>query len=135
MKFKIQQNDLLKTLLAVNRSILAKTNLPILSGVLISTSGEVLEVLSTNLETAARVGAVCKTETTGKAVLPGRVLFGVVSRISQREVFFEKRGEEFLEKLGSYGARFETMQTEDFPETPSPSGSCDTNSKSILPGR
>jgi len=118
MKFKIQQNDLLKTLLAVNRSILAKTNLPILSGVLISTSGEVLEVLSTNLETAARVGAVCKTETTGKAVLPGRILLEFVSQLPEGEVVFEKLGEEVLVKLGSYGARFATMPTEDFPAIP-----------------
>ena len=118
MEFKIQQNDLLKTLLAVNRSILAKTNLPILSGVLISTSGEVLEVLSTNLETAARVGAVCKTETTGKAVLPGRILLEFVSQLPEGEVVFEKLGEEVLVKLGSYGARFATMPTEDFPAIP-----------------
>jgi DNA polymerase III subunit beta len=118
MKFKIPQSDLLKTLLAVNKSLLAKANLPILANVLVTASKEGIEVLSTDLETATKVDVVCKTDVLGKTAIPGRMLLEFVSQLPDGEVIFEKLGGEVLVKSGSYSARLATMQAEDFPAIP-----------------
>ena len=118
MKFKISQSDFSKTLSAASRSILAKANLPILSNVLISASGNKLEILSTNLETATKASISCKTEIEGKITIPGRTLLEFISQLPEGEVTFEKLGEEVLVSTKGYNARIPTIAPEEFPAIP-----------------
>ena len=118
MKFKISQSDFSKTLSSASRSILAKANLPILSNVLISTSKNKLEILSTNLETATKASTSCQTEIEGKITIPGRTLLEFVSQLPEGEVTFEKLGEEVLISTKGYNARIPTIAPEEFPAIP-----------------
>ncbi|MCR4324703.1 MAG: DNA polymerase III subunit beta [Candidatus Curtissbacteria bacterium] len=118
MKFKIEQGQLTKTLLSVNKSLLSKVNLPILSNVLFSVSGNKLEVLSTNLETATKVVVDCTGEADGKTTLPGKTLLEFVSQLPEGEILLEKLGEEVIVSTKGYNARFATLAVEDFPAIP-----------------
>ena len=118
MKFKISQSDFSKTLSVAGRSILTKANLPILSNVLISTSKNKLEILSTNLETATKASIPCRTEIEGKITIPGRTLMEFISQLPEGEVTFEKLGEEVLLSTKGYNARIPTIAPEEFPAIP-----------------
>ena len=96
MKIKIPQSDLAKSLLAVNKSLLTKVNLPILSNILISASKGSVEILSTNLEIATKAETACKVEQTGKTTIPGKLFLEFVSQLPEGEVTIEKLGEEVL---------------------------------------
>lgn len=118
MKFKISQGDFSKALLAVNKSLLSRANLPILANILVSVSKNSLEILSTNLETATRVTVGCESVVEGKTTVPGKLLFEFISQIPEGEIVFEKLGEEAVITTKRYSARLATQPTEDFPAIP-----------------
>lgn len=118
MKFKIPQGEFTKLLLAANKSLLAKANLPILSNALVSASRGKVEIVSTNLETATKVVGDCQVEVEGETTLPGRLLLEFVSQLPEGEVVFEKLGEEVLVTTKRYNGRFATQPIEDFPAIP-----------------
>lgn len=118
MKFTISKSDFSKLLLTANRSILSRTNLPILSNLLISAKGSEVEVLSTNLETAVRLVAKSKVETEGKITIGAKALVEFVSQLPDEDVSFELLGEEALIAAGGYNARFATMGASEFPAIP-----------------
>ena len=118
MKFKISQEDFAKALSASSRSTGAKSNLPILSNILINCSKNNLEVTSTNLETAIKIAIPCKTEKEGKTTLPGRTLFEFIPQLPEGEITVEKLGEEVLLSAKGYSARLATMPADEFPAIP-----------------
>ncbi len=118
MKFTIHKADLEKVLLAVNKSLLSKSNLPILANIMVSASRERLEVLSTDLETATRAWLKCKVEKEGQTTLPGRILTEFISQLPDQELVFEKLGQEVLLTTKGFSARLATMAPEDFPAIP-----------------
>src|SRR3990167_9328086 len=118
MKFKISQEDFARTLSVSSRSINAKSNLPILSNILINCSNNNLEVTSTNLETAIKITITCKVEKEGKTTLPGRTLFEFVPQLPEGEIAVEKLGEEVLLSTKGYSARLATMAADEFPAIP-----------------
>ena len=118
MKFIIPQGEFTKLLLAVDKSLLARVNLPILANILVSTTGGKLEILSTNLETATRVTGESRVEVEGRTTVPGKLLFEFVSQLPEGEVVFEKLGEEVVVTTKRYSGRFATQPTEDFPAIP-----------------
>ena len=109
MKFKVSQEDFAKALTASSRSINTKSNLPILSNILINCSKNNLEVTSTNLETAIKIAIPCKAEKEGKTTLPGRTLFEFVPQLPEGDITVEKLGEEVLISTKGYSARLATM--------------------------
>ena len=118
MKFTISKSDFSKLLLTANRTILSRTNLPILANLLISAKGSEVEVISTNLETAVRLVAKSKVETEGKITIGAKALVEFVSQLPDEQVSFELLGEEVLIAAGGYNARFATMGASEFPAIP-----------------
>lgn len=118
MKFIIPQQDFSKALVLSGKSLLVKSNLPILSNLLITAGKGEVEILSTNLETATKVNLSCKVETEGKITLSGKTLLEFVSQLSQEDVVFEVLGEEVLVTCGGIKARMVTIAPEEFPAIP-----------------
>ncbi|OGD91342.1 DNA polymerase III subunit beta [Candidatus Curtissbacteria bacterium RIFCSPHIGHO2_02_FULL_42_15] len=118
MKFRVSQEDLAKALSACSRSTGAKSNLPILSNILVNCSKNNLEVTSTNLETAIKIAIPCIAEKEGKTTLPGRTLFEFVPQLPEGEITVEKLGEEVLLSTKGYSARLATMAADEFPAIP-----------------
>jgi len=105
-------------LITANRSILARTNLPILANLLISAKSGEVEVLSTNLETAVRLSAKSKVEKEGKITIGAKALVEFVSQLPEGDVSFELLGEEAVISADGYNARFATMNAGEFPAIP-----------------
>ena len=118
MKFTISQSEFAKVLNTSGRSLLTKTNLPILSNILISAKDNKLEVVSTDLETATSVKASAKVETSGEITVAGKTLTEFVSQLPEGEIVFEKLGTEAAVSTKGYNARFATMPAEEFPAIP-----------------
>lgn len=118
MKFLIPQGDLNRCLSIAGKSLLAKVNLPILSTVLIKTTKNKLELVSTNLETATLVTVNCTVEQEGTVATGGRTLLEFVSQLGDSEVSVEKLGEELVVSTKTNSARVPTMPIEDFPVIP-----------------
>ena len=118
MKFSINQQVFLKSLSVVNRSLLSKSNLPILANVLISAKGGKIEFVTTSLETATRVEIAGKVTEEGRTTLPSRAVNEFVSQLNEVELSFEKLGEEVLISAPGFKARFATMAAEEFPAIP-----------------
>lgn len=118
MKFKIPQPEFSKALVMAGKSLLVKSNLPILANLLITAGKGGVEILSTNLETATKVNLSCKVENEGKITLSGKTLLEFVSQLPQEEVVFEVLGEEVLVSCGGFKARMVTMAPEEFPAIP-----------------
>lgn len=118
MKFRVSQSDLAGALLACDKSLLLRANLPVLANILLSVSKNKLEILSTNLETATKVTVDCRTESEGRITLPGKVLFEFITQLSEGEVIFERLGEEMLVNSSGNRARLATMNPDEFPSIP-----------------
>lgn len=118
MKFELSQKDFSEALTLSGKSLLTKSNLPILSNLLINVSGSEVEILSTNLETATKVKITCKVEGEGKATLNGKTLWEFVSQLPEGNVVFETLGEEALVSTEGYKARLATISPEEFPAIP-----------------
>ncbi len=118
MKFKISQDYFSKALLTSGKSLFSKANLPVLSNILIDASGNSIEVLSTNLETATRVTIEARVEKDGKITVPGKTFMEFVSQLSDKDLTVEKLGEEIVVSNGDYSGRFATMAASEFPAIP-----------------
>lgn len=118
MKFSLNQQDFSKALIFSGKSLLSKSNLPILSNLLITAEKGKVEILSTNLETATKVTVLCKCEREGKITISGKTLLEFVSQLPPQEVVFEVLGEEVAVASGSFKARMVTMAADEFPAIP-----------------
>lgn len=118
MKFRLNQQDFSKALIFSGKSLLSKSNLPILSNLLITAEKGKVEILSTNLETATRVTVGGKCDREGKITISGKTLLEFVSQLPPEEVVFEVLGEEVAVTSGSFKARMVTMAAEEFPAIP-----------------
>ncbi len=122
MKVVIPQNELLKALVVSSRSLVNKANLPILSNVLLVSTSNKMEIITTNLETAIKASAECKIEVEGRVTVPGRAFWEYVSQMPNLDVVIEKLGEEVVLSTKGYKARFATLPPEEFPAIPKISG-------------
>ncbi|OGE04457.1 DNA polymerase III subunit beta [Candidatus Curtissbacteria bacterium RIFCSPLOWO2_01_FULL_41_18] len=118
MKFTILQSEFAKALNISGKSLLTKTNLPILSNILIKAEDSKLEVVSTDLETATRAIVKTKVGAEGEITVAGRTLSEFISQLPEGEVVFEKLGGEVVVSTKGYNARLATMPPEEFPAIP-----------------
>ncbi len=118
MKVFLEQSDFLRALNVATRSLMLKANLPILSNVLLRSSGKKLEIITTNLETACRVEVEAKVEREGGITVVGRALVEFISQLVGGTISVEKLGEELLISSGDFNARLSTMGPEEFPAIP-----------------
>lgn len=122
MNFEVLREEFLKALIIGTRSMMSRASLPILSNVLLRVGENRLEIVTTSLETAVKVGVVCSSKQGGEVAVSGRVLLDFVSQLSGKKISFEKLGEELLVSSDGTSARFATMASEEFPAIPKVEG-------------
>ena len=122
MKFTISQTEFLKAINIGSRSLLSKSNLPILSNILVSAKKDGVEFLATNLETACRVKVDAKVEREGETSVVGRTIGEFLSQLDSVDIVVEKLGEELVLGADGVGARFGTMDPAEFPAIPKVDG-------------
>jgi DNA polymerase-3 subunit beta len=120
MKLAVSREDLLSRLQTAGRAVSTRSAVPSLSGILAEAGDDGLTLRATDMEIAFQVTVDAKVETSGSALLPGRLFVDVVRTLPPGDVQLALRPEERDVELTAGTARFHlrTLPPEDFPRLP-----------------
>lgn len=120
MKFAVEKQDLLSGLTVAQSVISTRTNLPVLSNVLISADEEEIKLIATDLDIGVKVVVPAKVDSGGGISINSRKLFDFVKEIdADRIEFVVKKNYHVHITAGSAVARFYGLPEEEFPSLPS----------------
>jgi len=133
MKLTILQENLIKGLNIVGRSVATRPQLPILANILLSAEEGRLRMAATNLEMGVNFWAGAKIEKEGSFTVPARAFLEFVSSLPKEKVEVSLEEGQLVVKCGSYEASFNGIAATEFPSLPSfPEEALFTLKKEIL---
>ncbi len=118
MKLTCIREDLNSSLQMVQRAVSAKTVMPVLSGVYMEASGDLLTLHTTDLEVYMKESLPCKAELEGKAVVNTRLLSDISKNLQGELVKMESLENQLLVEDDKSKFVLRTMAVEDFPKMP-----------------
>lgn len=118
MEITVTQEKLNRALSAVNRIASIKTQLPILSNVLLRTDGSRLLVAATNLEIAITQYIGAKVIKPGSITIPARLMSEFISSLPKESVDLKVVNDNLHIKSGNYTSIINGFVADDFPELP-----------------
>lgn len=118
MKIELLQENLVKALSIVSRSVSTKATLPVLSHILFKASKEGLSLSATNLETGINIGVPSKIGEGGELSVPSRIVLEYVSMLPAGIMSLESRENQLLIKSGGFEATIDGMASSEFPKLP-----------------
>ena len=118
MKFISLQQDLLKAIQSVSRSIGIKNTLPVLANILIQTEPGKLKLSATNLEIGVIKKLNSKIEEDGELTVPAKTLLEIISSLPQEEIVFESSQETLKITTKSFSGTVNGITASEFPSIP-----------------
>lgn len=118
MEITVTQEKLNRALSAVSRIASIKTQLPILSNILLRTDGTRLLVAATNLEIAITQYIGAKVIKPGSITIPARLMSEFISSLPKESVDLKVVNDNLHIKSGSYSSIINGFVADDFPELP-----------------
>jgi DNA polymerase-3 subunit beta len=118
MEITVTQENFARALTAVGRVASNKTQLPILSNILLRTDGTRLLVAATNLEIATTQYIGAKVVKPGAITIPARLISEFISSLPKESVDLKVVGENLHIKSGKYTSIVNGVIADDFPELP-----------------
>ena len=118
MELIVTQEKLNKALAAVSRIASTKTQLPILSNILLRTDGNRLLVAATNLEIAITQYIGAKIIKPGSITIPARLMSDFISSLPKESVELKVVNDNLHIKSSSYNSIINGFIADDFPELP-----------------
>ena len=118
MELTVTQENFSKSLSAVGRVASTKTQLPILSNILLRTDGSRLLVAATNLEIATTQYIGAKIVKPGAITVPARLITEFVSSLPKGSIELKVVGENIHISSGKYKSIINGFIADDFPELP-----------------
>jgi len=120
MKITIRRDDLVQRLAVVSRAVSTRATVQILSGILLRSAGDDLQLAATDMELSLRTTVPAQIEGDGAVVVPGRRLVELAKLLPSEEVEIEHRPEESVVHVTSGSASYtlHTYNAEDFPRLP-----------------
>ncbi|MEI6850918.1 MAG: DNA polymerase III subunit beta [Candidatus Saccharibacteria bacterium] len=118
MELTVTQENLNRALSAVGRVASTKTQLPILSNILLRTDGNRLLVAATNLEIASTQYIGAKISKPGAITIPARLMSEFISSLPKELIELKVINENLHIKSGSYTSTINGFIADDFPELP-----------------
>ena len=118
MELTVTQENLNRALSAVGRVASTKTQLPILSNILLRTDGNRLLVAATNLEIASTQYIGAKIVKPGAITIPARLMSEFVSSLPKESITLKVINENLHIKCGKYTSTINGYIADDFPELP-----------------
>lgn len=118
MKLVILKNNLKNALDAVSHTIGDNVGLPILKNVLIKAEGGLINLSSTNLETAIIKNVAGKIIEEGSFTVPFSLLNSVIGNIQNEKIDLEKKGSSIKIKTDNYEAVVQGISADDYPIIP-----------------
>jgi DNA polymerase-3 subunit beta len=123
MELSIDRNELLRGLARVQSIIERRTNMPILSTVLLKTSGSAIDLSATDLEIGYQQRVPAEVSKDGSLAISGRKLFEILKE-SKGEAFIMKEKENQWVSMSDGVATFDLacMPADEFPVLAEPEG-------------
>ena len=118
MELTVTQENFARALSAVGRVASTKTQLPILSNILLRTDGNRLLVAATNLEIATTQYIGAKIIKPGAITVPARLISEFVSSLPKDTIELKIVGENIHITSGKYHSIINGVVADDFPELP-----------------
>lgn len=118
MELIVTQEKLTRALSAVSRVASTKTQLPILSNILLRTDGSRLLIAATNLEIATTQYIGAKVLKPGAITIPARLMSDFISSLPKDSVELKVVNENLHIKCGAYNSIVNGFIADDFPELP-----------------
>lgn len=118
MELTVTQENFARALSAVGRVASTKTQLPILSNILLRTDGNRLLIAATNLEIATTQYIGAKIAKPGAITVPARLISEFVSSLPKESIELKIVGENVHLTSGKYHSIINGVIADDFPELP-----------------
>jgi DNA polymerase-3 subunit beta len=118
MEITVTQENLTHALSAVGRVANTKTQLPILSNILLRTDGNRLLVAATNLEIAVTQYIGAKITKPGAITIPARLMSEFISSLPKESVVLKVVNDNLHIKCGTYTSIINGYIADEFPELP-----------------
>jgi DNA polymerase-3 subunit beta len=119
MRISVARGELLEALSVVGKGLSSRTTLPILSGILVSASGDRVVLQSTDLEVSIRNTLGANVEKEGQTVVPGRLVTDIVRSLPEAAVTIDATARDHaVITCGTASFNVRTLSPEDFPKFP-----------------
>jgi DNA polymerase III subunit beta len=119
MRISVARGELLEALSVVGKGLSSRTTLPILSGILMTASGDEVVLQSTDLEVSIRDSFKAKVEKEGQVVVPGRLVTEIVRSLPEAAVTFDATSHDHAAiTCGNSSFTVRTLSPDDFPKFP-----------------
>ncbi len=116
MKTTIQTRILQTNLPFLNRAVSSKSQLPILSHLLIETKEKTIRLSSTDLEIGIQITIPADIETEGNITIPAKTFSELISLLSDEKTTIQTKDNSIEVVTNKTKSSFQTMATEDFPK-------------------
>lgn len=118
MELTVTQENLAHALASVGRVASSKTQLPILSNILLRTDGNRLLIAATNLEIASTQHIGAKVAKPGAITIPARLASEFVSNLPKGNVELVVKADHLHISAGGYKSTINGIVADEFPELP-----------------
>ena len=124
MKFRCERDALSEAIGSAGRAVASRSGaLPILSGLLVRTGQDQVDLAGSDLELTIRVSAPAECDDEGAAVLPARLFGDIVRSLEPGAVSVDVGEDEARIKSGRSEFSLRVLAAEDFPRLPEVAGS------------
>lgn len=118
MKFSILQQDLWPSLQAVARSCGVRSQLPVLSNILLSADKGQVKLSATNLEIGVVKLISAEVTEEGEITVPSKTLTDVVANLSGEKIGFTASEDQLEINTGSFSSKINGISAAEFPSIP-----------------
>jgi DNA polymerase-3 subunit beta len=118
MKLSVARSELLDALSVVGKGLSARSTLPILSGILITSADGGIQLQATDLEVSVRRSLPALVEEEGQIVVPGRLITEIVRNLPEAAVTLETEGDIAHIRCLHSSFTVKTLNAADFPKFP-----------------
>jgi DNA polymerase-3 subunit beta len=124
VKFRCERDALSEAIGSAGRAVASRSGaLPILSGLLVRTGADEIQLAGSDLELTIRVSAPAEVDDEGAAVLPARLFGDIVRSLEPGAVSVDVGEDEARIKSGRSDFSLRVLAAEDFPRLPEVAGS------------
>lgn len=118
MKFRVERDALADAVAWAARSLSARPTIPVLAGLLLSVSDDLLSVSGFDLEASTEVDVEVSASAPGQALVSGRLLAEISRSLPPHPVDVTVDGSRLTISCGSARFTLPTMPVEDYPKLP-----------------
>ncbi len=115
MKATTLSENISKAIITASRFVSNKSQLPILSNILLKAEKNKIIINATNLETSISINIGAKVEENGEIAIPSKIISDLFNNIPSGQVLFESEKERLLIKSSMFESVILGTNTSDFP--------------------